>query len=100
MHSARPTPARLAAAFYGLEPDANADRLAEFIARRLPNADLSNAALQTLRDKVGPDRWSLADRGYLAGVHPLELWVAAYLRQHPKATLGEAVAASGQNGRC
>ena len=66
VHSARPTPARLAAAFYGLEPDANADPLAEFIARRLPNADLSNAALQTLRDKVGPDRWSLADRGYLA----------------------------------
>lgn len=96
VHSARPTPARLAAAFYGLEPDANVDRLGEFIARRLPNADLSNAALQALRDKLGPGRWSLADRGYLAGVHPLELWVAAYLREHPKATLGEAVATSAE----
>ena len=54
------------------------------------------AALQALRDKFGPGRWSLADRGYLAGVHPLELWVAAYLREHPKATLGEAVAASAR----
>ena len=94
--SARPTPARLAAAFYGLEPDAGAERLGEFIARRLPGADLSDAALQALHDKLGPGRWSLADRGYLAGVHPLELWVAAYLREHPDATLGEAVAASAE----
>jgi len=95
VHNARPTSTRLAAAFYGLEPDGNVERLREFIARRLPGADLSNAALQVLRDKLGPeDRWSLADRGYLAGMHPLELWVAAYLREHPKAMLGEAVAAS------
>ena len=94
LRNARPTAARLAATFYGLEPDAAADRLAPFLARRLPNADLSAAALQALHDKYGPGRWSLADRGYLAGMHPLELWVVAYLRQRPKATLGEAVAAS------
>ena len=96
VRSVRPTPTRLAAAFYGLEPDADLDRLGEFIARRLPNADLSNAALQLLRDKFGPGRWSLADRGYLAGMHPLELWVAAYLREHPTARLGEVAAASTQ----
>ncbi len=94
VRSARPTPARLAAAFYGLEPDANVERLGEFIARRLPGADLSAAALQALHEKFGPGRWSLADRGYLAGVHPLELWVAGYLRERPQATLGETVAAS------
>ena len=96
MRGARPTPARLAAAFFGLEPEANVERLGAFIERRLPNADLSDAALQALRDKLGPGRWSLADRGYLAGVHPLELWVAAYLREHPKATLREAVASSAE----
>jgi membrane peptidoglycan carboxypeptidase len=94
VRSARPTPARLAAALYGLEPAADVNRLGEFIERRLPNADRSDAALQALSNKVGPGRWSLADRGYLAGVHPLELWVAAYLREHPKATLGEAVSSS------
>lgn len=93
VRSVRPTPTRLAAALHGLEPDASVDRLGEFIARHLPNADLSDAALQTLRDKFGPGRWSLADRGYLAGMHPLELWLVAYLREHPKATLGEALAA-------
>ena len=96
VRSARPTPARLAATFYGLEPDAGLDDLRQFIGRRLPNADLSDGALQALRNKLGPGRWSLADRGYLAGLHPLELWVAAYLRELPKATLGEAVATSVQ----
>ena len=96
VRSVRPTPARLAAAFYGLEPDAGVERLAAFIERRLPSSDLSNAALQALRDKFGPGRWSLSDRGYLAGVHPLELWVVAYLREHPQAKLGEAVAASSE----
>ena len=93
LHNARATPARLAATFYGLEPDADADHLSRFLARRLPSADRSVSSLQTLRDKYGPGSWSLADRGYLAGVHPLELWMVAYLREHPKATLGEATAA-------
>ena len=92
--SARATPARLAAAFYGFEPDAGPDRLAAFIRRRLPDADLSDTALQALRDKLGPGRWSLPDRGYLAGVHPLELWVAGHLRAHPEATLAQLLAAS------
>jgi membrane peptidoglycan carboxypeptidase len=96
VRSARPSPSRLAAAYYGLEPDAGLEGLRQFIARRLPGADLSDAALQALRDTRGPGRWSLNDRGYLAGVHPLELWVAAYLRELPNATLGEAVAASVQ----
>jgi membrane peptidoglycan carboxypeptidase len=94
LHSARPTPVRLTAAFYGLEPNAGVDRLSQFLARRLPHGELSNPVLQTLRDKYGPDRWSLADRGYIAGLHPLELWVVGYLRQHPQASLGEVIGAS------
>nr|WP_316642091.1 transglycosylase domain-containing protein [uncultured Roseateles sp.] len=94
LRSLRRTPTRLAAAFYGLEPEASAADLGAFIERHLPNADLPEAALQALRDKYGPDRWSLADRGYLAGLHPLELWVVAHLRTNPKATLRETVAAS------
>ena len=90
----RPTTTRLAAAFFGLEPDAQADALGEFLARHLPSADRSEASLQALRQGYGDGRWSLADRGYLAGVHPLELWVAGYLRHHPKATLGDVVKAS------
>jgi membrane peptidoglycan carboxypeptidase len=91
LQSIRPTPVRLASMFYGLEPEAGAQQLAQFLAQRLPDAQLS---VQALHEKYGPGRWSLTDRGYLAGVHPLELWVVGFLRQHPKATLGAALAAS------
>jgi len=47
-----------------------------------------------LYDKYSADRFSLNDRGYLARVHPLELWVLAYLETHPDATLSEVVQAS------
>lgn len=92
--NARGTPSGLAAALYGMEPTADTARLRAFIAGRLTNSAPSDAALQTLAARHGPDRWSLADRAYLAGVHPLELWVAAHLRAHPQAGWSEVVAAS------
>lgn len=91
LDSLRPTAPRLASAFYGLEPDAGAGDLAQFLARHLPGAEVS---APTLHERYRAGRWSLADRGYLAGIHPLELWVAGYLRHHPQATLRETVAAS------
>ncbi len=44
----------------------------------------------------GPSRFSLRDRGYLAGIHPLELWLVQYLQDHPHATLPEVTAASAR----
>jgi len=52
--------------------------------------------VEDLRTKYGPGRWSLADRGYLAKVHPLAMWVASHLLRHPQATLTETIAASQQ----
>jgi len=87
----RPTPVRLASVFYALAPDADVLQLLDFLGRHLPSAQES---AQALHDRHRGGRWSLADRGHLAGVHPLELWVAGYLRQHPQATLGQSLAAS------
>ena len=89
------TPVRLASAFFELEPQADAQDLDEFLERHLgSDKELTDEALQGLYAKYGPERWSLADRGYLAGVHPLELWVVGYLRHHPDASLSEVVANS------
>jgi membrane peptidoglycan carboxypeptidase len=88
------TPVRLASAFFGLEPNADVQDLDEFLDRRLGKDKLSEGTLQSLHDKYGPERWSLADRGYLAGLHPLELWLVGYLRRHPGAPFSEVVAAS------
>uniref|UniRef100_UPI00352A84B7 hypothetical protein n=1 Tax=Salmonella sp. M265 TaxID=3240301 RepID=UPI00352A84B7 len=45
--------------------------------------------------RYGPGKFNLNDQGYVARVHPLELWLLGYLQKQPQATFGEAVAASG-----
>lgn len=90
----RATPARLAAVFRSLEPEAGPDRLAAFLAQRPGAGRVSEAELRALYERFDPDRMSLVDRGYTAGVHPLELWLVAYLRYHPGAKLADVQAAS------
>lgn len=41
--------------------------------------------LQSLYDMFAPGKMDWNDRGYVAGVHPLELWLVAYLVQNPEA---------------
>ena len=40
------------------------------------------------------ERYSLADRAYLTGVNPMELWLFGYWAEHPQAAHRELVAAS------
>ncbi len=49
-----------------------------------------------LYEKYGIDKFDLADRGYLAHVHPLELWMLNYREQHPNANFKELAGASTQ----
>ncbi len=88
------SPARLASVLFGLEPDAGMDRLAAFLGQQPALANLSARSVRDLYDKYGPGRLSLSDRGYVAGVHPLELWLAGFLRAQPDASLASAFAAS------
>lgn len=91
----RATPVRLAAVFFALHPQGDEAALAAFLDRHLPPGPRpAESAVRSLREKYGADRWSLGDRGYLAGVHPLELWLVGYLQSHPKAPWKDVVAAS------
>lgn len=91
----RKTPVRLAAAYYALQPAGDVAGLRAFLQRHLPaDKQPDDKALQALVAKYGPERWSLGDRGYIAGVHPLELWLVGWLRDHPKGTQKEMLAAS------
>jgi membrane peptidoglycan carboxypeptidase len=90
----RPTPERLSAVFRYLEPAAPAEALGRFLSERLGEKAPDAARLERLYSRYAPDALDLPDRGYVAGVHPLELWLVAFRLQHPKATLGEAISAS------
>ncbi len=86
--------APLAAVFMSVHPDADFETFRTFLERRLGPKAGSESGLRRLYGNHTKRNYSLADQGYLARVHPLELWLVAYLRAHPEADLKEVEAAS------
>jgi len=66
----------------------------KFMRARFPGSTMSDGDLASMYERYGIDKFNLQDRGYLARIHPLELWLVAYLRQHPEANLNQVVEAS------
>jgi membrane peptidoglycan carboxypeptidase len=92
---ARPTPKRLAAAWRSVYPGRPFEEFAAALLALPAGAGLSEPDLRAMYDKYGRDRFSLADRAFLARMHPLELWLMEWLREHPDGSFEEAWAASG-----
>ena len=96
LQNVRPTASRLAAIFRTIEPDATLDQFTAFVKDQLPKGiDPAAPKLAKLYAQHAPQVMSLADRGYVAGVHPLELWLVGYLRRHPGASQTQVMQASG-----
>ena len=60
--------------------------LPEYTAARLSDDDL-----QDLYEGYDPAGLSYADRGWLSGIHPIELWLVGYLNAHPHAPRSDVV---------
>ncbi|MBB6254680.1 transglycosylase domain-containing protein [Nitrospirillum iridis] len=86
---------RLSVIYRSVRANATPEDLARFLAAHgaMENDDRPGAKPQPLKaatvaalfEKADPEKWSLNDRGYMAGVHPLELWLVAYLQESPAA---------------
>lgn len=89
------TPRRLAAVFRYLAPNESLGSFAKFLrARSVEGERLTDATITSLYGQYAPDAFSLADLGYIIQVHPLELWLVSYLREHPQHSFDQVVAAS------
>jgi membrane peptidoglycan carboxypeptidase len=89
----RPDARRLAAVYRYLYPEADPIGFTAFIAERLAGR---SAGFQptALFERSDPSALSLSDQGYIAGVHPLELWLVGFLQDQPEASYADAEAAS------
>jgi membrane peptidoglycan carboxypeptidase len=93
----RKSPPKLATALRSVAPDEPFAWFAQRMRTALkntPSASISDEDLAKLYEKYAVDKFNLNDRGYIAGVHPIALWMLAYLRQHPNATEDELRKAS------
>jgi len=94
LRGVRMTPKRVAMALRAARPDASFEDFDAALRAQLPEAKLTPQMRQSLYDSYSPARYTLADQGYIAGVHPLELWLVGYLGSHPDATLRQVFEAS------
>ncbi len=89
------TPLRAAVIYRSVRPKSGLDEFTAFLKKHFPATLLvKKDDPAVLYEKYGPDKFNLADRGYLAHVHPLELWMLNYREQHPKAAFKELAAQS------
>ncbi|GAB3440107.1 transglycosylase domain-containing protein [Massilia solisilvae] len=89
------TPAHLAAVYRSIHPDGTLAQFGAYINDNLPSKnEVEDDKLARMYETYDPANMSLADRGYVSSVHPLELWLVDYLRTHPKAGWDEVVKAS------
>ena len=90
----RQTPHGLATTLRSVYPEASLEVFRDLLATRLPGRALADPVVEELYHHADPQAMPLADRGYVAGVHPLELWLVGYLRRHPGASMTQVVQAS------
>lgn len=89
---ARPVPQ--AAAYLSVRPRSDFAAFLAHMRQRLGDKAGTDAGLRRLYDSHVARQYNLADQGYLARVHPLELWLVRHLQDHPQATLRDIVPAS------
>ena len=72
--------------FRSVKPQGSYDEYVAFMQRNPAREPLSEARLQKLYNDYPVTRYNLADRGYIAGLNPMELWLVGYKQANPKAT--------------
>ncbi len=98
LDSMRPTPIRLAAVHRYLLPQASQESFNAFVRAHLKGAKLTekltDERLQRLYENYSPGAYDLPDQGFIAKVHPLDLWLMGYLLNNPDAKWSQIVKAS------
>lgn len=92
----RLTPLRLAILLRSIEPEKDLQAIITSLRQTFPNIMISPEQANRLFAQTDPRVLSLADRGYVARIHPLELWTVGFLRQHPNTSKSELAKAGEQ----
>lgn len=95
---ARKTLSAQATIYRSVRPRGTQSEFAAFITDKATtfrhNAALTPDTLAQLYQNYGIDKYNLADRGYIAGINPLEIWLVTFLAKNPQATRDQVLQAS------
>jgi len=82
-------PKRFAAIYWFLNPNADLNEFIGFMRRYVDHAAINEKQIEKFYNWYSNNTFTLGDKGYIARMHPLELWLAAYLINNPGADLTE-----------
>lgn len=85
---------RLAWTFRSVAREGTLEEFQELAAAASSEAAIQPARLRALYERADPVGVSLVDRGFLAGIHPLELWLVEFRLRHPEARRAEIMDSS------
>jgi membrane peptidoglycan carboxypeptidase len=94
-----PLASHLADLFLAVYPDGHEAAMTAFLRTHMPAvafSELDGDRLGELYDEFAAKRLSLNAAGYVAGIHPLALWLAGYLQTHPNASWNEVAKTGSQ----
>lgn len=95
---ARKTLSAQATVYRSVRPRGTLAEFTTFITARASTfrhtANLTPETIAQLYQNYGIDKYNLADRGYIAGINPLEIWLVTYLSKNPEATREQVLQAS------
>ncbi|MFZ5569005.1 MAG: transglycosylase domain-containing protein [Thermodesulfobacteriota bacterium] len=94
LKSIRRRPAGFAAVFRYLKPEAGLQEFSQWIMSQFPDSLLTEKTLIKFYETYDAEKMSLQDRGYIAHIHPLELWLVGYKKRFPGATYADMLKAS------
>lgn len=92
--SARSSARHAAVIFRYVRPTQSLQVLTKFLRETVPQATVSEALIEKWYHELEPGKFNLNDTGFLARVHPLELWTVKFLQDHPRASIRELLDAS------
>ncbi|MCH8536660.1 MAG: transglycosylase domain-containing protein [Alkalimonas sp.] len=95
MQAQHQRPARMAAVFLWIHPNASEQQLYQFLEQN-SSVGLSDAEIRRWHQSLSGRQLSLPDQAYAARVHPLELWLVGYLNQYPDSNWNELLSQSKQ----
>jgi len=79
--------------FRSIRPNASFKEYAAYMRKHVA-AGFDESRLPKLYREYPADRYNLADRSYIAGLNPLELWLVCYKEEHPDASRNDILSVS------
>lgn len=80
--------------FRFVRPDEPKESLVTFLEQTVPQSKVSPELLRKWYDEFTPGKFGLNDQGFLARVHPLELWLVRFMQENPDADIKAILDAS------